>query len=1132
MIQQLLRKFRRSRPASTFTKHRKFTHERLEPRMMMTINPTGAEFLVSENMRGFQGFDANVSSVAVSEAFGTVAVYEGLGAGRRESIFIRRFDGSGMPLNDAERASTTVRGERTGAEVAANAAGNTVVVWQGRGSGDLDGIFLQRFNADGSSVGVEQLVNETIGGTQKDPAVAMAADGSFVIVWTGPSSDDASGIYARRFAADGTPLGGEQLVNTTTTNHQTEPDVAMNSSGDYVVTWSSLDQDGSDVGVYAQRFDTEGARQGDEFQVNTTTALSQRESSVAMQDDGTFMVVWSSFEQDGDSWSIAAQRFSALGVAVGDELIVNTSTVGHQRYAQIAGAGDQYLVTWQSGVADGSGWEVMMQEFDASGGRVRGELPVNTLNAGVNSGHQEHPAAALDASGSGAIVWKGFGGQDRKGVYGQRFQDDGPAEPNVTPDLATIDDQTIAPGTELTVTVTATDPNAGDILTYQLDPTNSPAGATIEKLTNNTARIRWTPAAADENSVVNFRVLVTDDGEPPLADAEEFQVTVTDGAVLIDLNGADEAGTNTETSFLVDGDPVALTDEDLLISGATGGTISEATAQLDTIRNAGEEFLEVDTTGTNIVSSFNQNLRTLTLSGEDTQENYQQVLRTLTYQNISPNARLTRTVEIKVNDGTRDSAIATAEIAIGNPDLVGFAQALAESGTTFFGAAWCPACTAQKELFEDGGQFLPFVEVTNPDRSRNTVGDQFGIDRYPTWVFPDSTRLEGEQSLETLSERSGVAIPVSDNPFVAPITVETLVIGSPLHISLDGYDPNGGPLSYSASTNNAGVTAEIVTGAAGNPNRSARINVEGFGDLVFELFEERASRPTQRFIELANDDFYNGLSFHRVVNDFVIQGGDPNGNGTGGSTLGDFDDQFHVDLQHNRSGMLSYAKGGDDTNDSQFFVTEGDSTDLRNLDFNHSIFGVLVEGEANRAAISDTALNGSSPVFDVIMEDVEIFQDDENAVLLLRAAEGTTGEVEVTVTVSDQQGNTFDRVFSVTVEQDRDDFVETLPNNTTRMPFNGRPFLGDIAPVSIARGTSAEIQLTATDVEGDAFVFSAVSQGTVAYTFDVSDSGLLTVTPPTDFEGTLEIQALVRRVTPDNGSDLDSQLISIEVTPI
>ena len=69
--------------------------------------------------------------------------------------------------------------------------------------------------------------------------------------------------------------------------------------------------------------------------------------------------------------------------------------------------------------------------------------------------------------------------------------------------------------------------------------------------------------------------------------------------------------------------------------------------------------------------------------------------------------------------------------------------------------------------------------------------------------------------------------------------------------------------------------------------------------MVFQLFEGRAPRATEQIITLANDGFYDGIIFHRVIDEFVIQGGDPTGTGSGGSDLGDFDDQFHVDLQHN-----------------------------------------------------------------------------------------------------------------------------------------------------------------------------------------------------------------------------------------
>ena len=215
---------------------------------------------------------------------------------------------------------------------------------------------------------------------------------------------------------------------------------------------------------------------------------------------------------------------------------------------------------------------------------------------------------------------------------------------------------------------------------------------------------------------------------------------------------------------------------------------------------------------------------------------------------------------------------------------------------------------------------------------------------------------------------------------LAVLQDQAVLAGSPLHIPLNGFDPTGGRLTFSVESSDPLITAEVLSG-----NRSLRMQVDDYGAMTFELFESRTPRATSQMIELAESGFFDETIFHRVINNFVIQGGDPTGTGSGGSTLGDFDDQFHVDLQHNRTGLLSMAKTTDDTNDSQFFITEGST---RHLDFNHSIFGLLTEGEGVRAAISDVAVEGDNrPVTPVVLHEVEIFDDLENGVLMLSAAE-------------------------------------------------------------------------------------------------------------------------------------------------
>ena len=351
-------------------------------------------------------------------------------------------------------------------------------------------------------------------------------------------------------------------------------------------------------------------------------------------------------------------------------------------------------------------------------------------------------------------------------------------------------------------------------------------------------------------------------------------------------------------------------------------------------------------------------------------------------------------------------------------DLVAFAKAITATGAKFYGAFWCSACHAQQDLFEDGRNFLPYVESSNPDGTQTPAAIAAGITSYPTWVLPDGSELPGAQSLQSLATELGIDIPESNKPFVSPIGNVTLLSGSPLIIPLDGYDPNGGPLTYTVTSDNPTLVSTYVP----EGNRSMRIEVQTYGEMVFQLFEDMAPRPAQRIIELAQDGFYDGLTFHRILNNFVIQGGDPEGDGTGSSDLPDFDDQFHVDLQHNRTGILSFAKTVDDTNNSQFFITENradGTSSARHLDFNHSIFGQLIEGERVRENISNAPASTSGvPTTPVTMESVEIFQDTENSLVMLKAPEGTSGSANITVTVRDQDGHEYSETFAVTVKPD------------------------------------------------------------------------------------------------------------------
>ena len=494
--------------------------EKLEQRELLTVSLVGDEVLVNVLTAGGQRLTAEASAVATSTAGDSVAVFEGKGRVDDQGVFFRRFDVEGAPLSDAIRVNTTIREGQFSPSVDIADDGTFVVTWHGRGLGDQRGVFAQWYDADGVAVGTETLVNSTTGGVQQNAVIAAGQD-NVVVVWEGTGVGDLDGIFMRRFDSTGRAISAEMLVNSATAKQQAFPDVAMGSDGSFIVTWSSRHQDGSDWGVYAQRFDAEGDRLGGEFQVNSTVEASQVQASVATDEGGEFTIAWSSLGQDGDSWGVFAQKYAGNGNPIRSEIQLNATTEAHQKDVDITiASGGRIEATWTRGVPDGSGWEVVVRTFDAAGEPDSDEVLVNANISGPNSGHQQAPSIA-SSSDQIAIAWSGRGTSDRHGVFLQGLRDD---QVNLPPQLEPIPDQEATVGEELEVPVSATDPNPDDILTFFLDTDDSPASAILQQIDNQNAVIRWTPAAADLLGPVPFRVIVVDDGTPPLADSESFLV--------------------------------------------------------------------------------------------------------------------------------------------------------------------------------------------------------------------------------------------------------------------------------------------------------------------------------------------------------------------------------------------------------------------------------------------------------------------------------------------------------------------------------------------------------------------------------------------------------------------------------
>ncbi len=148
------------------------------------------------------------------------------------------------------------------------------------------------------ALATEFRVNSYTVGNQRLSVIASDGDGDFVMVWEGPGGSDPDGVFGRRFNSSGNPLATEFRANNATAGNQKRPSIDMDSDGDFVVTWMS--PDGSMYGIFAQRFTSAGAPTGPEFQVNTYETGNQWYPSVGLDADGDFVVAWEDYTQDGD----------------------------------------------------------------------------------------------------------------------------------------------------------------------------------------------------------------------------------------------------------------------------------------------------------------------------------------------------------------------------------------------------------------------------------------------------------------------------------------------------------------------------------------------------------------------------------------------------------------------------------------------------------------------------------------------------------------------------------------------------------------------------------------------------------------------------------------------------------------
>jgi len=408
--------------------------------------PEGGEFLVNSTTAGHQA-DPSITGLADGGFVVSWWSYgqDGSGAG----IYAQRYAADGTAAGAEFQVNSTTALDQLSPSITALADGGFVVSWTSYGQDGSDwGVYAQRYAADGTAAGAEFQVNSATASEQYFPSITALADGGFVVSWLSYHQDGSyGGVYAQRYAADGTAAGAEFRVNSTTADEQQMPSITALADGGFVVSWMSLDQDGSGWGIYAQRYAADGLASGAEFQVNSTTASEQYSPSITALADGGFVVSWMAYGQDGSDWGIYAQRFAADGTAAGSEFQVNSNTASDQLYPSITALADGgFVVSWESYGQDGGDYGIYAQRYAADGTAAGAEFRVNS----TTEPNQQSPSITALADGGFVVSWKSYGQDgDQSGIYAQMFapQYAEPGDPAIAQnDAFTTDELTAVSG--------------------------------------------------------------------------------------------------------------------------------------------------------------------------------------------------------------------------------------------------------------------------------------------------------------------------------------------------------------------------------------------------------------------------------------------------------------------------------------------------------------------------------------------------------------------------------------------------------------------------------------------------------------------------------------------------------------
>jgi len=373
--------------------------------------------------------DQYSTDVAMNENRGYAFVWEdSVCDGSGTGIFIEHYDmfnGPNPAIGGPVQVNSTAAGDQKNPAIAMDHEGNYVVVWQGNGPGDADGIFMRAFKSDGTPVAAEARVNTTTSGIQSNPKVAMDFDtnvslfeiGEFVVVWQGEGAGDTEGIYMQRYSVDFnsaiTPFGPNMLVNSYTTGAQVDPDVAMNNFREIIVTWSGPGTGFPSTNeIWMQGYDWTNmvwVGSATNARVNSTSpATKPAIASDKSTEPGSNTVAGGKsvivYEAGADINGKLVGRCNVGGCPLGN-VELNIDGSGNLPDVAMDYLGN-FTASWeQDDTPEGQYMNIHAINYDYSGRRIDNQFRVNENSFSDGSKNQTDSAVAKDKDGEYFVTW-------------------------------------------------------------------------------------------------------------------------------------------------------------------------------------------------------------------------------------------------------------------------------------------------------------------------------------------------------------------------------------------------------------------------------------------------------------------------------------------------------------------------------------------------------------------------------------------------------------------------------------------------------------------------------------------------------------------------------------------------------